>query len=163
MGRLIALPPGVLLSVRGFAEELNLDRDTTARRIRDAGLAPAARRGGSPVYRLRDLLRAAYLVADGFDPDELRPFERRAFYQGEHEKLRLQCERAELLARTDVEREAARIAGIVTHTFEILPGALDRDCGATPAMLARVERHIDAVRKAMSAAMIEDAAEAPAG
>lgn len=164
MGDVVAIPPGTHLSVRGFAEETGLARDTVAKRIKEAALAPSGKRGGHPVFRLKDLLKAAYFVSDdgSFDPDRLRPFERRAHYQAEHEKLSLERERAELIPRIEVEQEMARVAKIVARGLETLPDILERDCGATPAMVARLERHVDQVREDMHAAMIEDAAGAEA-
>lgn len=157
MSKVVDLSAGVHLSVRRFGDETGLDRDTLTKRIRVAGLVPSGKRGGYPVYRLRDLLKAAYTTAEdgGLDPDKLRPFERKAHYQAETEKLKVETERGELIPRIAVEQEQARIAKIVAHGLETLPDILERDCGASGAMLVRIEQHIDAVRERMYAELTE--------
>ena len=157
--------PGTHLSVRAFAIETGQDRETVTRRIQAAGVKPSGQRGGYPVYRLRDLLRACYVTtADGeLDPDRLPPFQRHAHYKAEKEKLAVEQERGELITRIEVEQEQARIAKIVTHGLETLPDILERDCGLAPDMVLRVERQIDAVRERMYAELTEDedAADSP--
>lgn len=154
MSKVVQLPSGVHLSVRGFCDESGQDRETVTHRIRESGIEPSGKRGGYPVYRLRDLLRAAY-AGEGFDPDKLRPFERKAHYQAEHEKLAVEQERGELIPRIEVEQEQARIAKIVAHGLETLPDVLERDCALAPEVVARMERHIDAVRERMYAELTE--------
>jgi hypothetical protein len=143
------LPRGVHLSIRAFCEEAGTDRDTTSRRVTEARCRPTGQRGGHPVYRLQDLLRASFFTgADGdADPDKLDPFKRRAFYQGELDKLKLGVERGELVPRIEVEQEQARTMKIVARFFDTLPDVLERDCGASPILLAKVEQRLDEVRE----------------
>lgn len=157
MSKVVNLPSGVHLSVRGFCDESGQDRETVTHRIRESGIEPSGKRGGYPVYRLRDLLKAAYTTAEdgGLDPDKLRPFERHAHYKAEKEKLAVEQERGELIPRIEVEQEQARIAKIVAHGLETLPDVLERDCGLAPDVVARMERHIDAVRERMYAELTE--------
>jgi len=157
MSKVVDLSSGVHLSVRRFGDETGLDRDTLTKRIRVAGLVPSGKRGGYPVYRLRDLLKAAYTTDEdgGLDPDKLRPFERHAHYKAEKEKLAVEQERGELIPRIEVEQEQARIAKIVAHGLETLPDVLERDCALAPEVVARMERHIDAVRERMYAELTE--------
>jgi hypothetical protein len=149
MGKIIPLPTGVHVSVREFCDETGTDRETVAGRIKSANVAPSVNRGRWPLYRLRDLLRAAYTTTEdgAIDPDRLRPFERKAHYQAEHEKLRLQTERGELVSSIEVEQQLGALFKEISRTFETLPDILERDAGATPEMLARVERTLDEVRE----------------
>src|SRR5712675_1711459 len=112
MSKVIRFPSRVLLSVRAFAEECNKDRENIANRIRAACITPARTSGGHPMYRLRDLLEAAYVLDDSGkkDPDRLRPFERHAHYKAEREKLELELERGEVVPRIEVEAGHARVA-----------------------------------------------------
>lgn len=158
MSGVIPLVSGTHLSVRAFAIETGQDRETVTRRIQAAGVKPSGQRGGYPVYRLKDLLRACYVTtADGeLDPDRLPPFQRHAHYKAEAQKLAVEQERGELIPRIEVEQEQARVAKIITHGLDTLPDIIERDCGASPAMVARIEQHIDQVRERMHAEMVGD-------
>ncbi len=158
MSEVIPMVSGTHMSVRAFAIETSQDRETVTRRIQAAGIKPSGQRGGYPVYRLKDLLRACYVTTEGgeLDPDRLPPFQRHAHYKAEREKLTVEEERGELITRIEVEQEQARIAKIVSHGLETLPDILERDCGLAPAMVLRVERQIDAIRDRMYTEMIGD-------
>lgn len=151
MAKVVNLPPGVLLSIRQFSDECGQDRDTVGKRVKAAGIQPAASRGGHPVYRLRDLLKAAIVTSeDGVvDPDKLDPFKRRAFYQGELDKLKLATERGELVPRAEVERQFAGMFTLAAQAFDTMPDILERDCGATAMQLRKIEQTLDAVREAL--------------
>ncbi len=157
MGKVTAMLPGTHLSVRAFAEETGQDRETLAARVRTANIQPSGQRGGRPVYRLRDLLRAAYVTTDDgeIDPDKLRPFERHAHYKAEREKLNLQVERGELLPSLHVEQRYAAMFKTVAEVFDTLPDVLERDCGATALLLAKIESRLDAAREALYSRLIE--------
>src|SRR5256885_218520 len=105
MSKVIQLPTGTNLSIRQLAEECGFDRDTVAKRIRNAGLVPAGKRGGHAVYRLRDALPALFVLdEDGKkDPEKFDPFQRKAHYQAEREALELATSRRELIPRIEVE------------------------------------------------------------
>jgi hypothetical protein len=143
------LPSGVLLSIRQFADETGVDRETVAKRVKASSIAPAAKRGGHPVFRLRDLLQAAYVTDEegALDPDRLKPFERHAFYKAEREKLQLQVERAELVSSLEAEQKFAALFKAIAEFFDTLPDVLERDCGLNPMMLAKLEDRLDALRE----------------
>lgn len=148
MSKVVELGRGVHLSIRAFSEETGVHRDTIGKRIDDAGLKPSGDRGGHPVYRLKDLLTAVNGGVDGHqDPDELEPFKRKAYYQAEREKLQLQTERGELIPRIETEREQARIITVLVQAMDTLPDILERDCGATPSQLEKIEKICDHVRE----------------
>jgi len=149
MAKVIALPAGVLLSLRQFADESGRDRDTIGKRVKAAGLNPAGKRGGHPVYRLRDLLQAAYVTDDDgqMDPDRLDPFARHAFYKGEREKMQLQVERSELLSSLEVEQRFAAVFKAVADCLDTLPDLIERDCAATPMQVERIQTRLDEVRE----------------
>ena len=69
-------------SIARLADEFNIDRRTATKRIREAGVAPFAKRGGNDVYRLIDVAAALLGLAPGdtgggqvVDPRDLPPKE----------------------------------------------------------------------------------------
>lgn len=137
--------------------------DLTERRVQQLAREGVLPRGSRGKYPLVGVVRAyvRYLrqtgTAEGqIDPDKLKPFERHAHYKAEKEKLAVEQERGELIPRIEVEQEQARIAKIVAHGLETLPDVLERDCALAPEVVARMERHIDAVRERMYAELTED-------
>jgi len=158
-------PPSNVVSIHRYTElsisQISLDtgytRETVSKRLADAGIQPSRKRRGYPVYMLKEVLPALYQQFEGeMDPDKLKPFERRAYYQGELDKLKLQAERGELVPSFEVERKLARLFKLLTQHLDTLPDVLERDVGATPRQLAYVERAIDQVRDAMYLEVIED-------
>lgn len=144
-------PAGVHVSLRQLGEESGFDRDTVSKRLRNAGVQPNGKRGGHPVYRLRDALPALFTRDEEGkkDPDLLEPFQRKAHYQAEREALELATSRRELIPRIEVEEEQARVAKIVVQALETLPDILERDCGLTGAAIAQAEAIIDRTREAI--------------
>lgn len=164
MATVSELGRGVHVGIRQFSEETGLDRDTVRKRIDAAGLKPGGERGGHPVYRLRDLLKAAYQVSeDGRqDPSQLRPFERQAHWKAEHLQLQVEAEKRELIPRIEVEQEQARILRVVALFLDTLPDILERDCGLAAAMIVAVEKRLDQMREELHKELSEDEDEAAA-
>lgn len=156
MAKSVSMAQGVLLSLSSLAQEFGIARETVARRISDANVQPADKAGGHPRYRLRDVLPA--LIGDGekADPDKMRPFERRAHYQAELEALTLATKRGELVPAFEVEQRQGEIFKIAGEFFDTLPDVLERDCGASPLLLAKIERRLDEVREQMYSRLTED-------
>lgn len=159
MAKVVPFASGVHLSIRAFADETSMDRATVVRRLAAANIQPSGKRGGHPVYRLRDLLQAAVVTTDegDLDPDKLKPFERHAWYKAEREKLQLQVERGELLSSLHVEQRYAALFKSVSEMFDTLPDVLERDCGATPMQLAKIEQRVDEVREELYSHLVETA------
>jgi hypothetical protein len=157
MGQVIRMPTGTNLSLRQLAEECGFDRDTVSKRLRNGGVAPSGKRGGHPVYRLRDALPCLFLHGeDGKkDPEQFDPFQRKAHYQAEREALELATSRRELIPRIEVEEEQARVAKTVVHALETMPDLLERDTGLTGPQLEKVEAIIDQVRDEIYSALVE--------
>jgi hypothetical protein len=141
---------GVHLSLTQIAAEFSCARDTVNRRLDDAGVLASADGG----FRLKDVL-AAFAEASPVDPDKLRPFERKAFYQAEHEKLQLQAERGELVPRLEVEQEQARILKSIAVSLDTLPDRFERDVGANPAQVGKLETLLDEVRESLYSTLAE--------
>jgi hypothetical protein len=145
---------GLTASIRAYAEECGLDRDTLSRRLTESGAKPACKGPrGHPEYRIRDLIAAQFGTVE--DPDQLDPFRRQAHYRCELDKLKLQTERGELVPRIECEQEQARGMKLVARVFDTLPDVIERDCGAPPAILARIEKALDAARVELHGMLVE--------
>lgn len=143
-------------SLGTWASHAGVSRDVFRRIVTEQGVQPVGKRGGHPIYGAADVIRALLANAGASDdPDKLKPWERKAHYQAEHEKLRLQVERGELVPAIEVEQGHGRIFAIVTQAFDTLPDVLERDVGLTPLQLARVEKHVDETREALYQALVE--------
>src|SRR3990167_490807 len=145
------------MSVTQLSRLTGIARETISRRIAESNVHAVEERRGHPVYRPREALVAIYGAGaggEGVDADQLRPFERKAHYQAEHEKLRLQVERAELVPAIEVEREFGRAFAIVAELFDTLPDVLERDVGLSTLQLTRAEKSLDEKREELYQEMI---------
>lgn len=151
---------GVLLSIRQASEEFECDRTALTKKIRDAGLLPAA---GGEQYRLRDLLRVHRSGADGkADPNKMTPFERQAHYRAEAECMRVDLERGRLLRAEDVETEWARVLKAIAHELDLVVDEIERDVGASAAVLEKIEAKLDVIRQRMYNRIVDDTGAIPA-
>lgn len=145
--------PEVFLSISQITAIDGRTRETVSRRLDEAGLQPAAKRGGWPVYKLRDVWHVMVrggTAGGGDDPDKLDPHSRRAHYQAEQAKRNLDIEARRLLRAEDVEEEVARRDKLVATTLDTIPDVLERDCGLTAAQIDVVEKHLDKLRTALA-------------
>jgi len=140
---------GCNLSISTLASEFGQTRETVRKRLIDCDVQPSAKRSGYPVFRLKDVLPALLGGGNGQDPDTMDPYKRKAHYQGEHEKLKLQVERRELIPRIETEQEMAAMLKITAECFDTLPDVMERDCGLTADTLARMEAHLDKARESL--------------
>lgn len=116
------------------------------------GIIPKSERG---VYPLAASVRGyvTYLQnvgvnAEGVaDPEKLEPFKRRAYYQGELDKLNLARQRGDLIEAMDCEQQFAAVFKIVAEFFDTMPDVLERDCGLTAAQVLKVEKRLDQARE----------------
>lgn len=149
--------PEISFSLGTWAAEAGVSRDVLRRILSERGVQPSGKRGGHPIYRARDVIAALTSDrADADDPDKLKPWERKAHYQAEHEKLRLQVERGELVPSIEVEQGHGQIFAIVTQAYDTLPDVLERDVGLNAMQLVRVEKHLDEAREALYQALNAD-------
>lgn len=145
-------PLGVWLSLNQAAEEFSCDRGALTRKAGAAGLLASA----DGKYRLRDLLRVQLAAADGkADPDKMTPFERQAHFKAESERMRLAVECGRLIRAEDVETEWARVLKVIAQDLDVLADEIERDVGASPAVLEMIEAKIDAIRERMYKRIVE--------
>lgn len=148
-------------SIARLAEEFGRDRKTVSARIRQAGVAPIGKRNGYEVYRMVDvaplLVEPSELLEYGsLDPRDLPPIERRAYYQSENERLKVESTTGQLVPAAEVEADMARLVKQVTQTLETLPDVLERDCALSREQVTRVQESCDELRQAMYEAVIGD-------
>lgn len=149
-------------SVARLADEFGMDRRTAAKRLRDAGIPPAGKRAGNDIYRLADaaaaLVQPASAVgADGvIDPRDLPPMERRAFYQSENERLKVETTTGQLVPAAEVEADYAELVKKIVQFFDTLPDVLERKAGLSPEQVVKVQDACDGVRQTMYEAITDD-------
>ena len=130
-----------------------MDRRTVAKRIRDAGIAPAGVRNGYEVYQLIRVAPALLGFAPGdaavVDPRDLPPIERRAYYQSENERLEVEQTLGLLVPAAEVEADYAALIKLIVQFMDTLPDVLERDCSLSPAQVISVQASCDQVRAQM--------------
>lgn len=117
-------------------------RETAKKRLDVAGVEPADKIKGHPVFALKDVVIA---LSGSEEPANMTPFARKAHYQAELEKLKLGHESGELLTRFEVEREITGIFAGVSQFLDTLPDQLERH-GVDSDQLGYVETLLDDLR-----------------
>ncbi|WP_445158532.1 DUF1441 family protein [Halomonas sp. E14] len=161
MGEVVSTEQAYVWSVSRIAEAIGRDRRTVSAVIKDAGISPAGSRRGNAVYRLADVVNA--LAADhrpsaagGIDVDELMPLDRKAWFQSENERVKLESALRNLVPVDEVQREMASLAKAVASGLDSLADMLERDAGLPPEAIELVERVTDALREQMYQAIVAD-------
>lgn len=161
--------PRALWSVSALAREFGMDRRTAKSRLEGAapdGELPTGHPGYYVSTAAPFLIGRPVAEGDEFDPDRLLPQDRLAYYRAEHEKLKIEQERRELLSRIEVEREFARFFETVGRFYDTLPDQLERDGALDPRSLAKLESILDGHREDLYQALTaedDDGADRAAG
>jgi len=160
-GHVVSLEDGgIVASISAWAREFGVHYETVRRGLMERDAKPVGKHRGHDQYLCRDVIAALSGSAEPVDPEKLSPFNRRAWYQGELDKLKLQEGRRELIPRIEVEQEMAALVKILIEGLEGLPDIVERDCGGTPTQLMRIEQSVDKIREAMHKRLVEAAGEA---
>lgn len=151
--------PRTLWSVSALAREFGMDRRTAKARL-DGAPSDGDLPTGHPGYFVSTaapyLQGRALAEGDEFDPDQLDPQDRLAYWRSEHEKLKVAQERSELLSRIEVEREFARFFEVVGRFYDTLPDQLERDGLMDSRGLARLEEMLDGHREELYATLVSE-------
>jgi hypothetical protein len=142
-----------------LADELNVDRRTLDKRFRETNVAPIGKRAGHDIYRMADAARAVFGRTEDeatANPRDLPPLERRAFYQSENERLKVEVATGALVPAPEVEADYASFVKLVAQFFDTLPDVLERDCGLTGEQVERIQEACDRVRQQMFEKVLED-------
>lgn len=144
-----------LVSISRLAELLGMDRKTVSRRIADANIAPSGKRDGYPVYDGRKACEACLLPqsfgdeSGPVDPRNLKPMERRAWYQSERERMAVEAEARQLIPAIEVQSEMAELVRAFVQFLDTLPDQLERDVSMTPEQVDAMGRAITKQRMAL--------------
>ncbi|END2500354.1 DUF1441 family protein [Escherichia coli] len=110
------------VNVSQLAELVDMNRNLVARRLRDLELV-----GGNgenlKQYELGKALRVLIMPSVRGN-GEMSPQDRKAWYQWENERLKLEKEERELLPSEEVAREYSTLAKAVVQELETLPDIL---------------------------------------
>lgn len=161
MGDVSRLNEAYSWNITRIADAFGLHRDTVRKRLRDAGVVPDGTRNGAPLYPLKHVGPALFAetfqpIGDDLDPQRLPPTERKAWFQSENERVKLEKELGTLLEVEDVHRNMSTLAKAVVATLDGLPDILERDAGLPPEAVQRVQELMDALREQMYLAIIDD-------
>lgn len=146
----------ILLTLNQLAEGFSTSHDTAMRRLREAGIEPAGKRGGFPVYRLQDAaphLAAYCLPADAVEVDRLPPLAQKTFWQAMNERVRFETSAGRLIPVDDVRDAFAAQTRIMALALDVLPDQLERDCALRGTQVAKVEDSLDRARQDLYAAL----------
>lgn len=109
--------------------------------------APVARRGdrkGGIEWRLHVLelerWRIRGEVSPDTDPDDLKPMDRRAWYEAEKKKIEVAAAKRDLIPAGEVERVISTAFAALAQDIRAIPDDLERRHGLTPATAELVER-----------------------
>ncbi|MFN7782292.1 MAG: DUF1441 family protein [Lysobacterales bacterium] len=146
-----------LVSISRIAELLGMDRKTVSKRLLDANVPQAGKRDGYPVYDGRQACEACLLPQtlageDGpLDPRQMKPMDRRAWFQSERERISLEADARQLIPAGEVESEMAEVVRSFVQFLDTLPDSLERDVGLTAEQVDAVNKSIAKQRGALYA------------
>ncbi len=154
--------PGVFLSIAQFAGEASCDRALLTRKVQRVANLQTEQSPYGVCYRLRDLITVG-LMSDqqgNLDPEKLDPYRRKAYYASQLDRTRLMKETGEVVKVVDMEARCAAAAKSVAQFFDTLPDLLERDTGASPEQLVKIEECLDKVREVIYRTMLAGCDEA---
>lgn len=142
-------------SAQWLADQFKMDRRTVIKKLKEAEVPVLKEADGHSTYRLKEAAQALLgfnEVEEGKrDPDKLPPMERRAFYQSENERLKVEATKGNLVPAAEVERDYAQLVKVVSQFFDTLPDVLERDAALSPEQVIAVQAACDRVRNSMHA------------
>ena len=149
-------------NISRLAEAFGLHRDTVRKRLTEANVIPSGIRSGVSVYSLKDAGPAIFgerFAGAKSDPDDMQPQERRAWFQSENERVKLEVELRQLVRAEEAHKEMSRLAKAVASGLDSLSDMLERDAGLPPEAIELVEKTTDALREQMYQAIMADSDE----
>lgn len=140
-------------SISEIARELGADRKTVSRRLAEAGVQPIGERQGYPVYSLQGVVDAlGDRKSSGAEPDKMKPFERKAWFQSELARLELETAKGDLMKREDVVTVVGAIFGAMVKELETLSDRAERDLRIKPELVEYIRRAVREIRENMNRA-----------
>ncbi len=84
------------------------------------------------------------------NPDELRPKDRRDWYEGEKARVEVENRKADLISREEYHAERARIISVLAECLSRLPDKLATACELPPAASAALRETLDRERAVLA-------------
>lgn len=159
MGKVANRAEAFWWSVSRIAEATGMDRRTVTRRLSEAGVLPVDEYRGHPRYELRRALPALYIetsIQPGTTPDDMMPTDRRAWYQSENERIKLEKEMRLLVPVEEVHREMSRLARNFVGALDRIPDDLERNAGLTAEVIESITEMLEESREGAYRAVIEE-------
>lgn len=153
-----------LWSKSRIAKVWRVDRRTVDRLI--DGIQPASKVKGHPVWDVIDV--APVMVqyhsggsiadpeGDDFDPEKLPPPDRKAWYESEDKRLKVEKEKGRLIP--DIQFEAALVNAFkqLKTVLVTFPDVLERDANLTPEQVIKAQRIVDSTLMQLYKALVND-------
>lgn len=140
----------VLVSLRTAATITGHDRDYIRKRLRETDTGPTWR-GRNRVWSLREIWLAvgppSHAAAAG-NPDDLKPTDRAAWYQGENSRLAVERRAAGLIPAAEFAVVRVRVASLMNRMIDTALAGMP-DCGCTPQMVETARRYMAPARKTL--------------
>ncbi|MBF0035799.1 DUF1441 family protein [Citrobacter freundii] len=139
-------------SISKISEAFSLDRATVRKRLVEAGIEPAGKVRGNPVYHLRDAGPALFQTEEEVNPESIHnpstmhPKDRKDWYQSENERIKLEKEQRKLIPADEVVIVYSAMRKAVVQVLDTLPDILERDCALSPKAVEVVQKSIDDLR-----------------
>lgn len=147
-------------SAQWLADQFKMDRRTVIKKLKEGECPVLKEADGHATYRLKDAAPLLLGIDKGAgavnDPDKLPPMERRAFYQSENERLKMEVSKQNLVPAAEVERDYAQLVKVVSQFFDTLPDVLERDAGLAPEQVISVQTSCDRVRQSIYEAVTKE-------
>lgn len=167
MAKVEKVPKKKGFSISFLATEFGMDRATVSKRLSAGGVDPVGKVNGYAVYSLAEAVKALFGLSvertipasgggDEIDPDQLKPFEMKAYWQAQREKAAFARERGELVPAAEVEAELAKVCKLFASGLDSLPDELEGALGLKPDQVHKVEARCDALRRRIHKELTDD-------
>lgn len=150
-------------SISRLAEMFGHTRETIGKKIKESGVKPCSKRGGYPVYNLRDVAEftggafvADQTPFDQCDPDKLPPKDRDSWFASELKRKKLEKEDGFLLDKNDTHEKLSELFKKVALSLDTLADVLERDIGLSPELIDKVNEVCDNTREELVNNIIGD-------
>lgn len=140
---------GSLWSKSALAKELNKDRRTIDKRLKD--IKPCGMSRGNPVWSLAVACKAIFageapeLVGEQ-DPDKMHPADRKAWMESELKRIELFEKKGQYIECEDYREDLAFSFKTLIQGIENLPDILERECNLNMQQFGRMQQAIDDLR-----------------
>lgn len=137
-------------SLNKISQMAGISRETVQNRLNAAGVKAADIRDGFPVYDIwqaAEAILAPKVIVDYSDPEKLPPKERRDWYAGTLDKMRIEKEDGKLLDYSETKQIVAEIIKPALQMLDSIPDNLERDYNLPPKAIAEIEQKFDRLRE----------------